>query len=87
MIDRDKLNNADAEKVAKATMTILSRLQDFPTHEQVLASAALFLTMAEHHRVKAQDVFTVTKNLMFGKDRMKPEFAALLDYVKYEVKR
>ena len=87
MINNDKINNADSERVAKATMALLSRLQDFPEHEQVLASAALFLTISEHHRQQPQQVFTVTKNLMFGKERMKPEFAALLDYVKYEIKR
>jgi hypothetical protein len=87
MIDPDKINNADSEKVAKATFTILDRIQHFPAHEQVLASAALFLVMAEHHKVQPQDVFTVTKNLMFEKTRMKAEFAALLDYVRYEIKR
>jgi hypothetical protein len=87
MIDPDKINNADAKRVATASVSVLDRLQNFQSHEQVMASAVVFLTLCEHLKVKAQDVFTTTKNLMNEKHRLRHEFAAVRDYVKYEIKR
>lgn len=86
MIDPDKINNVAPKKVAQASMALIDRMQDFESHTQVLAAAMVFLTLTEHHRAKAQDVFTITKNIMHERDRMRPEFAAVLDYVKHEIK-
>lgn len=83
--NRDKMNNADPAKVAKATVAVISRLQDFPPHEQVTASAAMLLTLAEQYKVSAQDIFTVTKNLMNSKEGLRPEFGAVRDYVQHEL--
>lgn len=85
MIDTDKMNNANPQRVANASLAVIDRLQDFQPHEQPMAVAVSFLTLCDQLKVSAQDVFTVTKNLMNEKDQLRPEFAAVRDYVKYEL--
>lgn len=87
MIDPDKINNADAKRVASASISVIDRLQNFKSQEQVMSAAVVFLTLCDHFKVKAQDVFTTTKNLMNEKHELRHEFAAVRDYVKYEIKR
>lgn len=86
MINRDQLNNADAAHVGRAGFAILDRLQNAPQHIQAIAAAAVFLTIADHIKVPAQDLFNVTKNMLNEED-CNEHFAALRDYVKYEIKR
>ena len=85
-INRDLLNNADAETVARAGIDILDRMQNHPQHIQPLALAAAFITLADHLRVPAQDLFTVTTNMMTEEENI-AEFKAVKDYIKYEIKR
>lgn len=86
-MNNDKITNADPARVARASFAILNRLQDFPKEEQPLAAAAVFLTLADHLGVPAQDLFTFTKNLMNSKEGLRPEFGGVRDYIKYEIKR
>jgi hypothetical protein len=86
MKNRDQLNNADAEQVARAGITILDRMQNHPQHIQPLALAAAFLVLSDHLRVPAQDLFTVTKNMLTEEQNI-AEFKALKDYVRYEIRR
>lgn len=86
MINTDKLNNADAEQVARAGIAILDRMQNYPQHIQPLALCAAFLVTAEHLRIPPQDLFTVTKNMMTEEENI-AEFKAVRDYVKYEINR
>lgn len=85
-LNRDQLNNADAERTARASIDILDRMQLHPQHIQPLALCAAFLSLAEHLRVPAQELFTVTTNMMAEEENI-AEFKALRDYIKYEVKR
>jgi hypothetical protein len=81
------MNNAGPRRVANAAMTVIDRLQiDFKSHEQVMGVAATFLILAEHFGIPAQEIFTATKNLMNGMDGKRPEFAAVMEYVKHEIK-
>lgn len=86
MIDRDKLNNTDPVHAAHASIAVLDRLQYFPQHIQATAAAVVFLVLAEHFKVPAQDIFTATKNMINAEDGI-AEFRAVQDYVKYEIKR
>lgn len=85
-MNRDLINNADAEQVALAGVGILDRMQNYPQHIQPLALAAAFLVLSEHLRIPAQELFTVTKNMMTEEQNV-PEFKAVKDYIKYEIKR
>jgi hypothetical protein len=86
MIDNDKTNNANPERVAKAAFNVIDRLQLFQPHEQVLAAAALFVILTDAHKANPQDIITVTKNLMNEKQKLRAEFAAVRDYVKHELR-
>lgn len=79
------MNNADPHRVASAAMTVVDRLQSYHPAEQIMGVAALFLILAEHRGVPAQDIFTATKNLINGVDGKRPEFRALQEYVKHEL--
>ena len=84
-MNRDLLNNASPRRVANACIDVLDRLQNYQPHEQIMAAAALFLSLAEAARVPAQDVFTATKNLINGVDGKRVEFRALDAYVRNEL--
>jgi hypothetical protein len=86
MINRDQMTNADAQLVADAGIAILDRMQNYKPHIQPLALCAAFLTLAAHIRVPAQDLFTLTTNMLSEEENI-AEFKALRDYVKYEIKR
>jgi hypothetical protein len=79
------MNNADPYSVSQAAMTVLDRLQNFPPAEQIMGAAAMFLILAEHRGIPAQDVFTATKNLINGVDGIRPEFRAVAEYCKHEL--
>lgn len=84
-MNRDLMNNADAGAVAKASFALLDRLQHYPQHIQPMALAAAFVVLSEHIKVPAQDIFTITKNLLNAESGL-AELAALKDYVKFELK-
>jgi hypothetical protein len=86
MLNRDQLNNADAEKTARACIDILDRMQNHPQHIQPIALCATFLTLADHLRVPAQELFTVATNMMAEEENI-AEFKAVKDYIRYEIKR
>ncbi len=85
-IDLDKINNAKPADVAKSNFVVIDRLQSFEPHVQVLGVAAVLLLLADRFGVDAQTIFTVTKNLMNSKEGLRPEFEAVRDYVKHEIK-
>ena len=85
-MNRDLLNNADPVAVRTATVSIFDRVQSQQPHVQLMSLCAAFLILAEHWRIPAQDVFTVTKNLMNDADgRHVVEFNAMRQYVKDEL--
>lgn len=84
--NRDQLNNASADRVSRAGIEILDRMQNHPAHIQPLALCAAFLTLADHYRVPPQDLFTATRNMMAEEENI-AEFKALRDYIRYEIKR
>jgi hypothetical protein len=85
-MNRDLFNNANPRRVANATIACLDRLQDYQPHEQMLAAAALFVSLADHWKLPAQDAFTVVKNLMLHEDRRRPEFGAVQLYMQNELR-
>lgn len=84
-IDRDQLNSIPATVAARGTFTMLDRAQDLKPVSQLVATAALFLMLCEHHGIEAQDVMTVTKNLMVSEGERHEDFKAIEDYMRYEL--
>jgi hypothetical protein len=85
-LNRDRLNNADQQRSAIASMEVIDRLQHHPADEQIVAAAAVFLMLAEHYGITAQDAFTVTKNVINDTDRkLIPEFRAVRQYIHEEL--
>ena len=85
-LNHDKMNNVDPKIAANAAFFVIDKLQDLPQHLQLLGLAAALLTASDVFKVPAQDIFTVTKNLMNSKEGLRPEFAAVRDYIKYELR-
>ncbi|NPU64619.1 hypothetical protein HL667_06380 [Bradyrhizobium sp. 83012] len=86
MLNRDQLNNADAERVASSCIGLLDRLQNYPAHIQPLTLACTFLVLSAHLRVPAQDLFNLARNMMAEEENI-AEFKAVTDYIKYEIER
>lgn len=84
-LDRDLLNMTGVKPAANAAMAVIDRLQDYPPHVQVVGLAAGFLSMASHLGIPAQDVFTVTTNIINDQEGKRPEFKAVDAYLKGEV--
>lgn len=84
-MNRDRINNANPAAVATVTMTALTALQNFSPADQLMASAALFVSLAGHLRIPEQDVFTAIKNLMVESDRTEPAFRAVKQYMREEI--
>lgn len=84
-MNRDLINNANPDDVAAAAMQALDALQTHQPHAQVTGAAALFLVIADHFGLTAQDVMTVVKNLMFHTQGGQPAFRALKVYAENEL--
>jgi hypothetical protein len=84
-LNRDVLNTATPRDVAMAAMTVLDRLQDFRPEIQIMGAATVFLTLADHLGIPAQEAFTVTKNLINGDDGKRAEFRGIDAYMKGEL--
>ena len=82
---RDAMNMADPKEVANSAMTVVDRLQDFNPAVQAMGAAAAFLSLAEHLKIPAQDLFTSTKNLINGVDGKRVEFRAIDAYMEGEL--
>lgn len=85
MIDRDQLNSIPSAVAARNSFALLDRAQDLKPVNQLVGTAALFLLLCEHHGIDAQDVMTVTKNLMVSEGDRHKDFRAIADYMRYEL--
>ncbi|MGN6548398.1 MAG: hypothetical protein ACTHJ3_00675 [Pararhizobium sp.] len=84
-LNRDVMNTASPRLVAMASMQTLNGLQDFRPEVQIMGAAAVFLQLADHLGIPAQEAFTATKNLINGDDGKRVEFRAIDDYMKGEL--
>ncbi|MDX0455514.1 hypothetical protein GOC72_18840 [Sinorhizobium medicae] len=84
-LNRDILNMAKPVEVAGASMTVLNGLQDYPAEIQIMGAAAVFLELAEHIGIPAQEAFSATKNLINGDDGKRVEFRAITAYINGEI--
>lgn len=80
----DVMNMAAPRDVARASMQTLNGLQDHRPEIALMGAAAVFLQLAEHIGIPAQEAFTATKNLINGDDGKRVEFLAIDDYMKGE---
>lgn len=86
-MNRDLFNNCNPRRAANAAMAVIDATQrGFQPHEQMHGAAAAFLLLADHWGVPAQDLFTATKNLMANREGKAPEFDAVREYMKHELR-
>lgn len=83
--DRDAFNSANPKVVAGATLQTLMGLENHKPHVQIMAAAAVFLSLAEHLGIPAQEAFAATKNLINDTEGKRTEFRALDAYMKGEI--
>lgn len=84
-INRDVMNMAGPGEVARASMTTLNALQDFRPEIQILGAAAVFLSLADHLGIPAQEAFAATKNLINDDNGKRSEFFAIGAYLEGEL--
>lgn len=85
-LNRDLMHMAQPLDVARSSMAVIDRIQDYRPEVQVLAAAAVFLTLANHWGVPAQDAFTAVTNVMNERDgKRRVEFEAVDAYVENEL--
>jgi len=85
----DRMVNADAQRVAAATMGVIDGVQRFDPAVQPLGMAAAFLLMCEAMGIEPQDVFTMARNAMVFRNTNNtiPEFRAVKQYIQMEIIR
>ncbi len=84
-INRDVMNMAGLGEVARASMTTLNALQDFRPEIQILGAAAVFLSLADHLGIPAQEAFSATTNLINDDNGKRSEFQAIVAYLEGEL--
>lgn len=84
-LDRDAMNNANPKVVASASLKTLMGIENERPHVQIMAAAAVFLSLADHLDIPPQEVFTTIKNLINTNEGKRTEFAAIDAYMKGEV--
>jgi len=82
----DLVNNAAVLPVAGAAMRALNAIQDARPEHQILGAAALFVLLVERFNMSPQEIMTRVKNIMNYAEGKRPEFAAIADYMRYELK-
>jgi hypothetical protein len=86
MLNRDDMNCVGVREAATSTMAIIDRIQDMPSHVQVVAITAAFKLLMERYDMPPQDAFTVADNVMNHADGRRVEFAAVRAYMENELK-
>ena len=81
----DRMNNAASMPVADTAMRALNAIQDARPEHQVLGVAALFALLVERFDMPPQQIMASIKNVMDYAEGRRPEFAAIADYMKYEL--
>lgn len=82
--NRDVMNMAQPVEVSRAAMETLNALQDHRPEIALMGAAAVFLQLADHIGIPAQEAFAATKNLINGDDGKRVEFKAIDAYMKGE---
>lgn len=88
LINRDALNNAPRDKVARGCVRVFDRLQSDRKEHQLLALACAFALACRACDVPPQEVYQAASNLMASKmtsTGMLPQFNAMSYYLATEV--
>lgn len=81
-IDRDRLMNADPEKVGRMAIALADLVQDQPAEVRVLGTAAFFKLFLDRIGIEPQDAMTAVGNLMAEAERLQVrQFAGLREYL------
>lgn len=84
-MNRDAMTNANLKNVAGAAQDALDRLQRHPKGVQAPAVCSLFLALSEATGVSIQDLLEITQRMTRHADGRRPEFAAVVDYMRGEL--
>ena len=86
IFNRDKFMTMPARPVCNAAMALVDRIQYEPNKEvAMMAAACLFINLAEHWNMPAQDAFTAANNMMNHVVNKRAEFAAVRQYIQEEL--
>jgi len=78
--------NADLSQAARASMSVIDRLQTYQPGEQIASLAGTFKLMAERFGIDPADAFQAVEHMMRDADRrLTPEFGAVKLYMEGEL--
>lgn len=84
-IDRDRLMNADPERVGRLAIALADLIQSEPEEIRVLGTAAFFKLFLDRIGIEPQDAMTAVGNLMAEAERLQVrQFSALRDYLTHD---
>lgn len=86
MLNHDRMMNLPVIDGALAAMQVVDSLQRHQPEARILGAAAVFVLLAERFGVSMQDVMGATKKLMNHAEGRRPEFAAIGEYLRHEVR-
>ena len=86
---RDRIMNVTREEAARATMTLLDKLQDLTAKEQqVIAAACVFTLLAAQARkadLSASELLTLADRIINDSEGRRAEFKAAALYIGNEL--
>lgn len=83
-IDPDRLANVTANGAARAAVRTVDVLQDLSEDQRVVGIAAAFVLTCTAYGVNRNDMMRIADRIVtfFGDTTYKPEFRAILEYMK-----
>lgn len=84
-MNHDLLNLIPSKRAANCTMSVITAVQNYQPHEQVVAMAATFLLLCEHWNVDPRDALLTARRIINHSEGKRPEFAAVRDYMAGEL--
>jgi len=82
----DLLRNTPIEPACRASMAVIDKLQDYSPEVQILGVGATLKVIAEIYKVNLGDILSIIDNIMHYSEGKRPEFAAVEEYVRKELK-
>lgn len=81
----DRMNNADLDEVAQASIGLVGNLQEHNKEAQVLGLATAFMVVCRHLKVHPSDAFRACTNMIATRKGESRGFKALELYVENEI--
>jgi hypothetical protein len=79
---RQKMANEHSRNVAKATHGVITAIQSFPPHMQIMAAFVAAHVLLRHHGMGIRDIHDISTNYIDGWINTHPENQAITDTIK-----